>query len=167
MTDKPRTTEQLMQWLAANEYDNGESSAAVSESVYSFKLRELFSDMVLLPAESAEPVAWMAICDEVPIQTAIKQNLEWAARQDWRVVPLYTHPSPAQPADADTAHIIACALAAYEGYDPDDKHGGLYDVKWSGGSEPEPLGDLFSLEYLPRAERIVAALNQQPGGPKP
>lgn len=53
---------------------------------------------------------------------------------------------------------IACELARIDGYNPEDLHGGLYDLRWSGGPEPEPMGDTWNMEYLPKAERIAKAL---------
>lgn len=64
--------------------------------------------------------------------------------------------------DDDLAHQIACVLAEVDGYDPDDMNCGLYDLRWSGGSAPEPLGDAFSLEYLPKAYRICQELFSTP-----
>lgn len=69
--------------------------------------------------------------------------------------------APAAPGAAvgvDEVRTIACALAREDGFDPDDKHGGLYDLRWSGGPTPEPLGDAWAMDYLPKAERIAAAL---------
>lgn len=54
-------------------------------------------------------------------------------------------------------HLIASELARIDGFDPDDQHGGLYDLRWQGGSMPEPLGDAWSMDYLPKAERIAHA----------
>src|SRR5690606_30500832 len=53
---------------------------------------------------------------------------------------------------------IAGELARVDGYDPDDQHGGLYDLRWSGGPTPEPEGDAWSMDYLPTAERIAKAI---------
>ncbi len=53
---------------------------------------------------------------------------------------------------------IASELARVDGYDPDDQHGGLYDLRWSGGPTPEPEGDAWSMDYLPTAERIAKAI---------
>jgi hypothetical protein len=65
----------------------------------------------------------------------------------------------AQPVgEVDEAAVIACELARIDGYDPEDKQGGLYDLRWSSGSAPEPLGDAWSMDYLPKAEKISAAL---------
>ena len=44
-------------------------------------------------------------------------------------------------------HLIASELARIDGFDPDDQHGGLYDLRWQGGS----------MHYLPKAERIAHA----------
>lgn len=57
---------------------------------------------------------------------------------------------------------IASELARIDGYDPDDMHGGLYDLRWTGGREPEPAGDAWNMDYLPKAERIAVALRAQP-----
>lgn len=55
-------------------------------------------------------------------------------------------------------HDLACALAVCDGYDPDDGESGLFDLQWSRGHEPEILGDIFNIEYLAKAERIIALL---------
>lgn len=57
------------------------------------------------------------------------------------------------------AQIIAAELARIDGYDPEDQHGGLYDLRWSGGPSPEPQGNAWSMDYLPKAERIAAAID--------
>ena len=57
-----------------------------------------------------------------------------------------------------TVVAIAFELAEQDGYDTEDKHGGLYDLKWSGGAQPEPEGDVLSLVYLPRAEKVYQAI---------
>lgn len=57
--------------------------------------------------------------------------------------------------------VIASELARIDGYDPEDQHGGLYDLRWSGGPEPEPQGDAWNMDYLPRATRIAKALASQ------
>lgn len=62
--------------------------------------------------------------------------------------------------DEGLAHRIACELASIDGHDPEDMNGELYHLRWSGGSCPEPLGDMFSLEYLPKAERIARTIEQ-------
>lgn len=59
--------------------------------------------------------------------------------------------------------LIAARLAADDGYDPEDQHGGLYDLRWSGGPEPEPQGDAWSMDYLPRGEKIAADLAEACG----
>lgn len=65
-----------------------------------------------------------------------------------------------QPAQVDVEREIACALAEADGFDPDDQHGGLYDLRWSGGPAPEPLGDAWTMDYLPRAEQIAKRLTR-------
>ncbi len=62
-----------------------------------------------------------------------------------------------------TAEALAAELAKEDGYDINDMNCGLYDLRWSSGTSPEPLGDAWSMDYLPRAERIVAALTNTPG----
>ena len=52
---------------------------------------------------------------------------------------------------------IACELAKIDGLDPEDEQGGAYHVVWS-GQPPEPMGDPWNLEYLPKAGRIAKAL---------
>lgn len=58
----------------------------------------------------------------------------------------------------DVVTAIACELARIDGYDPEDQHGGLYDIRWSGGPTPEPEGDAWNMDYLPKAERIAMAI---------
>lgn len=58
----------------------------------------------------------------------------------------------------ELAVLIADELARIDGYDPEDPHGGLYDLRWSGGPEPEPAGDAWTMDYLPKAERIARSL---------
>lgn len=53
----------------------------------------------------------------------------------------------------DSEHKIACALADYEGLDDDT----LQSIIWS-GYPPEPMGDVFSVEYVQRAWAVVKAL---------
>lgn len=53
----------------------------------------------------------------------------------------------------DSEHKIACALADYEGIDEES----LQTVIWS-GYPPEPMGDVFSVEYVQRAWAVVKAL---------
>jgi hypothetical protein len=53
---------------------------------------------------------------------------------------------------------IACALARMDGYDATDRECGLYDLRWSGGPNPEPEGDAWSMEYLPKGERIAEVI---------
>ena len=60
--------------------------------------------------------------------------------------------------DAEVAVLIASELARIDGYDPEDQHGGLYDLRWSGGPNPEPEGDAWHMDYLPKGERIAAIL---------
>lgn len=63
--------------------------------------------------------------------------------------------------DDRIALVIAEALAREDGFDPADQDCGLYDLRWSGGVSPEPLGDAWKMDYLPRGERIAAALREQ------
>lgn len=65
---------------------------------------------------------------------------------------------PVEPriTDGDIA-AIASELARIDGYDPEDEQGGLYHVVWS-GQPPEPMGDVWNLEYMPKAKRIAKAL---------
>lgn len=53
----------------------------------------------------------------------------------------------------DAEHKIACALADYE--DLDDET--LQSIIWV-GYPPEPMGDVFTVEYVQRAEAVVNAL---------
>ena len=77
---------------------------------------------------------------------------------------LTTPQSQVDEGRGEVATVIATELAKLDGYDPTDPHGGLYDLRWSGGTEPEPQGDAWSMDYLPKAEKIAAALTPQPQG---
>lgn len=68
-----------------------------------------------------------------------------------------TNTNAALVADAQI-NAIACALAELDGYDPKDQNCGLYDLRWSGGPNPEPEGDAWHMDYLPKAEKIASAL---------
>jgi hypothetical protein len=48
--------------------------------------------------------------------------------------------------------------ARIDGFEPEDENGGLYDLRWSSGASPEPLGDAWAMDYLPKGERIANAL---------
>lgn len=111
-----------------------------------------------------------------PAQPATFIGVDKSADGDCTVTVTMTHgvihvesvdwqPSTETAGDARDAellvHHIACALAVEDGYDPDDKACGLYDLRWSGGTEPELVGDAFTMDYLPRAERIAAILAAQ------
>lgn len=78
-------------------------------------------------------------------------------------------PGAVAPLNEPIVAAIAGELARLDGYDPEDQNGGLYDLRWSGGSAPEPLGDAWSMDYLPKAERIAAAIAalQPPSGWQP
>ena len=52
------------------------------------------------------------------------------------------------------ACVIGATLAKLEGMSEDD----LSRVKWSGGAVPEPEGDMWTLEYMPRGMSIAFAL---------
>lgn len=65
----------------------------------------------------------------------------------------------------DQIRVIACALAEIDGYDPKDLNGGLYDLRWSGGASPEPEGDAWHMDYLPKAKKIAAALSAAQAAP--
>lgn len=58
----------------------------------------------------------------------------------------------------DMTRAIACALAKIDGYDPEDLNCGLYELRWSGGPNPEPEGDAWHMDYLPKAEKIAATI---------
>jgi len=58
----------------------------------------------------------------------------------------------------DLAVIIASELARIDGYDPEDQHSGLYELRWTGFPTPEPEGDAWNMDYLPKAERIAKAI---------
>lgn len=60
----------------------------------------------------------------------------------------------------EAAALIASELAAIDGFDAADDNCGLYDVQWTGGPTPEPLGDAWNMDYLPKGERIAKALAQ-------
>ena len=66
---------------------------------------------------------------------------------------------PKAPFDHDkVAALIASELAALDGYDPNDPNSGLYDLRWSGGPTPEPEGDAWNMDYMPKGEHIAAAV---------
>lgn len=70
------------------------------------------------------------------------------------------------PSGADAQiRAIACVLAEIDGYDPKDLNGGLYDLRWSGGPNPEPEGDAWHMDYLPKAEKIAAGLSAAQDAP--
>jgi len=93
----------------------------------------------------------------------------WNERGGNADTPLYTQP-PA-PAVVDgrimdgDVRAIACALARLDGYDPSDENGGLYDLRWAGGPEPEPLGDAWNMDYMPKAKKIAAAIGYRSAPP--
>ena len=73
-----------------------------------------------------------------------------------------------QQARDDLVAIIASELAAIDGFDPNDRNDSIYAVQWSGGPASEPLGDEWSINYLPKGERIAAAIlanEQHPDAP--
>ena len=49
--------------------------------------------------------------------------------------------------DDDLAALLAHELAQMDGMDED----GLFELRWSGGTCPEPLGDAWNMDYLPKA----------------
>ena len=51
---------------------------------------------------------------------------------------------------------LAIKLAEFDGLDEDS----MFQLQWSGGSAPEPLGDAFSMDYLPRAEQLFLVIQQ-------
>lgn len=54
----------------------------------------------------------------------------------------------------DQTVAIAALLADFDGMDLDS----LHTLRWSGGAQPEPMGDAWCMDYLPRAEAIVRLL---------
>lgn len=53
--------------------------------------------------------------------------------------------------------MLAHELAQMDGMDED----GLFELRWSGGTCPEPLGDAWNMDYLPKGERLAAVVEQQ------
>ncbi len=60
--------------------------------------------------------------------------------------------------ELELAVVIAAELAVLDGFNPEDPQDSLFTLQWSGGSAPEPLGDAWSMDYLPKGERIAAAV---------
>lgn len=58
--------------------------------------------------------------------------------------------------DDDLAALLAHELAQMDGMDED----GLFELRWSGGTCPEPLGDAWNMDYLPKGERLAATVEQ-------
>ena len=58
--------------------------------------------------------------------------------------------------DDDLAALLAHELAQMDGMDED----GLFELRWSGGTCPEPLGDAWNMDYLPKGERLAASVEQ-------
>ena len=135
---------------------------------------------MLSAAPAPQPVQWEAVAfwweqDLISGQSATGCEMglvvfaEDAPKNADRIIPLYTQP-PA-PAVVDgrimdgDVRAIACALARLDGYDPSDENGGLYDLRWAGGPEPEPLGDAWNMDYMPKAKKIAAAIGYRSAPP--
>jgi len=58
--------------------------------------------------------------------------------------------------DDDLAALLAYELAQMDSMDED----GLFELRWSGGNCPEPLGDAWNMDYLPKGERLAASVEQ-------
>ena len=57
----------------------------------------------------------------------------------------------------ELAAMLAHEMAEIDGMDED----GLFELRWSGGACPEPLGDAWNMDYLPKGERLAAVVEQQ------
>lgn len=57
----------------------------------------------------------------------------------------------------ELAALLANKLAEMDGMDED----GLFELRWSRGAQPEPLGDAWNIDYLPKGERLAAVVEQQ------
>lgn len=57
----------------------------------------------------------------------------------------------------ELAAMLAYELAEMDGLDED----GLFELRWSGGACPEPLGDAWNMDYMPKGERLAAIVEQQ------
>lgn len=58
--------------------------------------------------------------------------------------------------DDDLAALLAHELAQMDGMD----EAGLFELRWTGGACPEPLGDAWNMDYLPKGERLAASVEQ-------
>lgn len=67
----------------------------------------------------------------------------------------------AQPGEVDLAVAIASALADFDGMD----EASLHTLRWSYGAQPEPMGDAWCMDYLPRGEAIARLLAARPSPP--
>lgn len=94
-----------------------------------------------------------------------EEGAEYLGNADDEAVPTMQpqQSTPVQQSAADMVTVIACELAKIDGYGPDDTHGGLYDLRWSSGANPEPVGDAWNMDYFPKAERIAEAINATGG----
>ena len=57
----------------------------------------------------------------------------------------------------ELAAMLAHELAEMDGMDEDS----LFELRWSGGPCPEPLGDAWNMDYLPKGERLAAVVERQ------
>ena len=57
----------------------------------------------------------------------------------------------------ELAALLANKLAEMDHMDED----ALFSLRWSGGTEPEPLGDAWNMDYLPKGEQLAAVVEQQ------
>jgi hypothetical protein len=53
--------------------------------------------------------------------------------------------------------LLANKLAEMDHMDED----ALFSLRWSGGPEPEPLGDAWNMDYLPKGEQLAAVVGQR------
>ncbi len=142
--------------------------SAAGDSKRAGILYELADALLAAPAPEAdqpthgEPVAWAH-------DTPYGRTYSFADELGDAFPGLLNRPAPESPeADAGSGAggvdvealtaLIADELARIDGYDPEDQRGGLYDLRWTGGTEPEPAGDAWTMDYLPKAERIARRL---------
>jgi hypothetical protein len=57
----------------------------------------------------------------------------------------------------ELAALLANKLAEMDNMDED----ALFSLRWSGGTAPEPMGDAWNMDYLPKGEQLAAVVEQQ------
>lgn len=59
--------------------------------------------------------------------------------------------------DTESTAALAATLAEIDG--AEDAR--LHQLRWTYGSSPEPIGDVWELEYLPKGERLARTVIKQ------